>query len=139
MESFEDIAGSFEALGTNERVDAKIMMTTGATGRRGPESDRLSSVHAFGNSAIVIGPRADPAKIDPAVVDRRSRYIGPVVSSALPARDMTIPGITGKAGARILSKDPGGPATRLVDIPAGWAAGAPGAFHRGCRVVRSRG
>ena len=32
VEPFEDIADAFEALATNERVDAKIMMTTGATG-----------------------------------------------------------------------------------------------------------
>lgn len=32
VEAFEDIADAFEALATNERVDAKIMMTTGASG-----------------------------------------------------------------------------------------------------------
>lgn len=32
VESFEDIAAAFEALATNERVDTKIMMTTGSVG-----------------------------------------------------------------------------------------------------------
>ncbi len=32
VESFEDIAEAFEALATQERVDAKVLMTTGATG-----------------------------------------------------------------------------------------------------------
>ena len=32
IESFEDIPDAFEALATSERVDAKILMTTAATG-----------------------------------------------------------------------------------------------------------
>jgi hypothetical protein len=32
VEPFEAIADAFEALATNERVDAKVLMTTGAVG-----------------------------------------------------------------------------------------------------------
>ena len=71
---------------------------------------------------------SDPDFVDPAVVDRRSRYVGPLATSDLPRRDMTITGLTGKAEARILSTTPAGSATRLVEIPPGWGAAEPGAF-----------
>ena len=66
--------------------------------------------------------------LDPAVIDRSKRYIGPVDGLSLPGRDMTISGIDEKAAARILSKHPKGPTTRFVELPAGWGARRPGAF-----------
>ncbi len=51
-----------------------------------------------------------------------------MIASELRGRDMTIPGIAGRAGARILSKDPTGPASRLLRIPSGWATEGAGAF-----------
>lgn len=66
--------------------------------------------------------------VDPAVIDRSCSYIGPVEAAGLPRRDMTIAGIGGKAAARIFSKHPKGPASRFVELPAGWGADEPGAF-----------
>ena len=65
---------------------------------------------------------------DPAMVDRETFYLGPVRPGSLPERGMHIPGITGRAEARILSKAAKGATTRLVTFPSGWGTSEPGAF-----------
>lgn len=65
---------------------------------------------------------------DPSLIDRRVQLIAGIDESRIPIRDMHIAGITGTASARILSRDPKGPSTRVVKVPAGWGSAAPGAF-----------
>ena len=72
-------------------------------------------------------PAPSPAA-DPALRDRR-RSPAPVIHEGeLPIRSMTIAGLEGRMEARILSKDPSGPATRLARIPRGYGSGLTGAF-----------
>lgn len=71
---------------------------------------------------------APPPAADPALHDRR-RFPLPVIDEGgLPIRSMTIAGLEGRMEARILSKDPSGPATRLARIPRGYGSGMAGAF-----------
>ena len=73
-------------------------------------------------------PAPSPAA-DPALRDRR-RSPAPVIDEGeLPIRSMTIAGLEGRMEARILSKDPSGPATRLARIPRGYGSGLTGAFN----------
>jgi hypothetical protein len=72
-------------------------------------------------------------------MDRRKTLIAGVGEGALPRRRMTIAGMEGGLDARILSKDMSGPATRVVDFPAGWGSGIPGAFTADIELLVLRG
>ena len=76
---------------------------------------------------------------DPSILDRRTRLIAGIDEAKLPIRDLHIAGIEGKAGARILSRDPKGPSTRVINIPAGWRSAAPGAFTETTELFVLRG
>lgn len=67
-------------------------------------------------------------RIDPALVDRTATHLAGIQDASLPTRPMTIPGIDGALGARILSTDLRGSSTRLVRLRAGWGTEARGAF-----------
>ena len=72
-------------------------------------------------------PAYSPAP-DPALHDRRRLPLPVIEEGELPIRSMTIAGLEGRMEARILSKDPSGPATRLARIPHGYGSGMAGAF-----------
>lgn len=81
---------------------------------------------------------SDPVS-DPALLDRRRRSLRAVTEGDLPSRAMTIAGCEGRLDARILSKDPSGPATRLARMPAGWGSGVAGAFSADLEVFVVKG
>ncbi len=76
---------------------------------------------------------------DPSLVNRCIRLIAGVDEAQLPVRDLRIAGIEGKAAARILSRDPKGPSTRVVNLPAGWQIPQPGAFTARLELFVVRG
>ena len=76
---------------------------------------------------------------DPSLVDRRTHLVAGIDESKLPIRDLHISGFEGKAGARILSRDPKGPSTRVVNVPAGWHTAASGAFTENAELFVLRG
>ncbi len=76
---------------------------------------------------------------DPAMVDRETTYLGPVGPGSLPNRGMHIPGLTGRADGKILSKAAKGATTRLVTFPAGWGTTEPGAFSADVELLLLEG
>lgn len=66
--------------------------------------------------------------MDPALLDRTSKHVSVPRSDELPTRPFQVGGIDQALTARILSKDPAGPATRIADLPAGWGIDQAGAF-----------
>lgn len=66
--------------------------------------------------------------VDPAVLDRTVTHLAGIDDASLPTRPMTVPGIDGSLGARILSTDLRGSNTRLVRLRVGWGSLTRGAF-----------
>ena len=77
--------------------------------------------------------------MDPALVDRTATHLAGILDASLPTRPMTIPGIDGALGARILSTDLRGASTRLVRLRAGWGTQARGAFTAEVELFVIRG
>ena len=77
--------------------------------------------------------------MDPALVDRTATHLAGIRDASLPTRPMTIPGIDGALGARILSTDLRGSSTRLVRLRAGWGTEARGAFTAGVEIFVVQG